>query len=114
MIAGLRRLSYIGANFFTEDAVTQIRQKLLVLYVHSPDLHSAAVAWSRYDGTGQDRSSSGDSAEPPYTSVVAAMQDGWRVLQFPQQYPAYPGMEYNTSYLKYEYILEKMEEIHGG
>jgi len=114
VIAGLRRLSYIGANFFSEDAVTQIRQKLLVLYVHSPDLHSAAVAWSRYDGTGQDRSSSGDSEEPPYASVVAAMQDGWRVVQFPQQYPAYPGMEYNTSYLKYEYILEKMEEIHGG
>ena len=94
--------------------MTQIRQKLLVLYTHSPDLHSAAVAWSLYDGTGKDRSSSGDSEEPPYASVVTAMQDGWRVVQFPQQYPAHPGMEYNTSYLKYEYVLEKLEEIHGG
>ena len=41
------------------------------------------------------------------------MRDGWRVVQFPQQYPAHPGMEYNTSYLKYEYILEKMEPIDG-
>ena len=94
--------------------MTQIRQKLLVLYTHSPDLHSAAVAWSLYDGTGKDRSSSGDSEVPPYASVVTAMQDGWRVVQFPQQYPAHPGMEYNTSYLKYEYVLEKLEEIHGG
>ena len=94
-------------------AKTKIRQQLLVLYAHSPDLHSQAVAWSFYDGTIQGRSSSGDSEKPPYASVVAAMQDGWRVVQFPQQYPAYPGMEYNTSYLKYEYILEKMEELDG-
>ena len=94
--------------------MTQLRQKLLVLYAHSPDLPSQAVAWSLYDGTGRDRPSSGDSEEPPYASVVAAMQDGWRVVQFPQQHPAHPGMEYNTSYLKYEYILEKMEQIDGG
>ena len=93
--------------------MAQLRQKLLVLYTHSPDLHSQTVAWSLYDGTGKERSNSGDSEEPPYPSVVAAMRDGWRVVQFPQQYPAYPGMEYNTSYLKYEYILEKMEAIDG-
>ncbi len=94
--------------------MTQLRQKLLVLYAHSNDLQSQAVAFSLYDGTGRDRPSSGDSEEPPYASVVAAMQDGWRVVQFPQQHPAHPGMEYNTSYLKYEYILEKMEQIDGG
>ena len=88
-----------------------LRQKLIVLYTHSPDLHSKVISWSIYDGTGKTRHSSGDETEPPYTSVVAAMQDGWRVVQFPQQFPAYPGMEYTTSYLKYEYILEQMEEI---
>ena len=90
------------------------RQKVLILYLASSALDTPVVAWSLYDGTGRDRPSSGDSEEPPYASVVAAMQDGWRVVQFPQQHPAHPGMEYNTSYLKYEYILEKMEEIHGG
>ena len=90
------------------------RQILLVLYVHSPDLNSRVVAWSIFDGTAPDHSrdhSSGDADEPPYDSVVAAMRDGWRVIQFPQQFPAYPGMEYNTAYLKYEYILEKLEEV---
>ena len=91
--------------------MSSLRQQLLVLYAHSPDLHSAITAWSMYDGTGKERPTSGDGDEPPYPSVVAAMRDGWRVIQFPQQFPAYPGMEYNTSYLKYEYILEKLEEI---
>ncbi|NKB66286.1 MAG: hypothetical protein GKR89_04425 [Candidatus Latescibacteria bacterium] len=90
-----------------------LRQKLIVLYTHSPDLHSQVVSWSTYDGTGRTRHSSGDETEPPYPSVVAAMEEGWRVIQFPQQFPAYPGMEYTTAYLKYEYILEQMEEIDG-
>ena len=48
------------------------------------------------------------------TQIVEAMRDGWRVIQFPQQFPAYPDMEYNTSFLKFEYILEKLEEIDDG
>ena len=46
-------------------------------------------------------------------AVVAAMRDGWRVIQFPQQFPAYPGTEYTTSFLKFEYILEKLEATDG-
>ncbi|MEE2657120.1 MAG: hypothetical protein VX733_01370 [Candidatus Latescibacterota bacterium] len=87
------------------------RQDLLILYAHSPDLHSRVVSWSRYDGAGESKHTSGDSDEPPYDSVVEAMRDGWRVIQFPQQYPAFPGMEYRTSYLRYEYILEQLKEI---
>ena len=91
----------------------ELRQKLLVLYLHSPDLHSKVVAWSVFDGTGKTRPTTGQEEEPPYASVVEAMIDGWRVVHFPQQYPAYPGMEYTTSYLRYEYVLEKMEAIDG-
>lgn len=91
----------------------QFRQQILVLYLHTPDLNSHVVAWSMYDGTGNAQHTTGDSTEPPYNSVVEAMRDGWRVVQFPQQFPAYPGMEYHTSYLRFEYILEKMEEING-
>lgn len=90
-----------------------LRQKLLILYLHSPDLNSPVVAWSAYDGTGKEARTTGDSDTPPYQSVVAAMRDGWRVIQFPQQWPAYPGTEYHTAYLKYEYILEKMEDLDG-
>lgn len=92
----------------------QIRQQLLVLYAVSPALDSGVGAWSVYDSTGQEQHTTGDSEQPPYSSVFAAMQDGWRVIQFPQQFPAYPGMEYNTSYLRFEFVLEKLVEVNAG
>ena len=88
-----------------------MRQKLLVLYLRTPDLDSPVGSWTIYDGTGKTHPTTGDSETPPYTSVLEAMQDGWRVIQFPQQWPAFPGTEYQTSYLKHEYILERLEEI---
>lgn len=87
-----------------------LRQKILILYAGTPDLRSGIGAWAIYDGTGKEHHTTGDSDTPPYKSVLAAMRDGWRVIQFPQQFPAYPGMELTTSYLRFEYILEKMEE----
>lgn len=94
--------------------MNQIRQQLLVLYLHNPNLESGVCAWSIFDGTGKEHHTTGDSEEPPYKSVVAAMRDGWRVIQLPQQYPAYPGMEYNTSYLRYEFVLEKLVDMSDG
>ena len=91
--------------------MSRLLQKIIVLHLHNPDLNSQVVAWAVYDGTGKETHTTGGSDEPPYRSVLEAMRDGWRVIQFPQQFPAYPGMEYNTSYLKFEYILEKMEEV---
>ena len=70
-----------------------MRQKLLVLYLRSPDLASQVGSWTIYDGTGNTRPTTGDSETPPYNSVLEAMQDGWRVIQFPQQWPAFPGTE---------------------
>ena len=90
--------------------MSKLRQKLLVLYAHSPDLNSKIVAWSMFDGTTDDQPSTASEDEPPYASVVSAMRDGWRVIPFPQQFPAYTGMEYNTSFLKFEYILEQLED----
>jgi hypothetical protein len=91
--------------------MAQLRQKLLVLYLQHPDLNSSPGAWSEYDGTAEVQPTTGQSEAPPYPSVVAAMRDGWRVIQFPQQFPPYPGMEYTTSFLKFEYILEKLVEV---
>ena len=88
-----------------------MRQKILILYLRAPNLDSSVVSWSIYDGTGKQQHTTGDSEKPPYSSVLHAMEEGWRVIQFPQQFPAYPGMEYQTSYLRFEYILEKLEEM---
>ena len=101
-----------------------MRQKILVLYLHNSDLNSRVVAWSLYDGAAprpdvpqqgnRYGAPTGSAADPPYASVVDAMRDGWRVVQFPQQFPAYPGMGYDTSFLKYEFILEKLEDADGS
>ncbi len=89
-----------------------MRQKLLILWVRTPDLYSPVGAWTIYDST-RDRAAhtTGDSDTPPYPSVFDAMRDGWRVIQLPQQFPAYPGMELTTAFLRFEYILEKWEEV---
>ncbi len=94
--------------------MSNLRQKILILYSRTPDLNSEIGAWAISDGTGREHHTTGDSDTPPYPSVLAAMRDGWRVMQFPQQFPAYPGMELTTSYLRFEYILEKMEEVENG
>ena len=52
----------------------------------------------------------GDADEPPYSSVLAAMRDGWRVIQLPQLRAAAAGAEHATAFLEYEFVLEKMVE----
>jgi len=87
-----------------------LKQKLLVLYATSSSPDSPVGAWSIFDGTGRERHMAGDGAEPPYESVLAAMRDGWRGIQLPQLRPAAPGAEHDTSFLEYEFVLEKMVE----
>jgi hypothetical protein len=74
-----------------KEVFTILRQKLLILYSHTPDLKSQVGAWTIYDAAGEEHHTTGDSDTPPYRSVFAAMQDGWRVIQFPQQFPPYPA-----------------------
>ena len=89
-----------------------LRQKLLILYLASSALDSPVMSWSIYDGTSNDIQTTGDSAAPPYKTGLAAMKDGWRVIQFPQLIPPYPGLEYTTSFQRNEFIFEQLEETH--
>jgi len=90
-----------------------LRQKILVLYLASSALDSPVRGWSIYDGTGKEAHTTGDSASPAYKTGLDALKDGWRVIQFPQLIPPYPGTEYTTSFQKNEFIFEKLEEING-
>jgi hypothetical protein len=93
--------------------VTQLRQKILLLYLADSALDSPIRGWTIYDGTGREAHTTGDSDTPPYQTGLDALRDGWRAIQFPQLIPPYPGMEYTTSFQQYEYIFEKLEEIDG-
>jgi hypothetical protein len=88
-----------------------LRQQLLVLYATTSSPDSDVGAWSIFDGTGRQAHMAGDADKPPYASVLAAMRDGWRVLQLPSLQPAAPGAEHDTSFLKYEFVLEKLVEV---
>ncbi|MEP7285817.1 MAG: hypothetical protein ABI947_08615 [Chloroflexota bacterium] len=90
-----------------------LRQKLLILYLASSALDSPVRGWSIYDGTGKEAHTTGDSELPPYKTGMDALKDGWRVIQFSQLIPPYPGLEYTTSFQKNEFIFEKLEEIDG-
>ena len=59
-----------------------LRQQLLLLYAATSSPESHVGAWSMFDGTGRQAHMAGDCRRSrPYASVVAAMRDGWRVIQ---------------------------------
>ncbi|MGH7142543.1 MAG: hypothetical protein ACREJ2_00235 [Planctomycetota bacterium] len=89
----------------------KLRQKLLLLYLANAALDSQVVSWSIYDGTGREKFEATGEPAPPYDSVLAAMKDGWRVIQVPPMPTPFPGREYSTDYLKFEFVLEKLEDI---
>ena len=90
------------------------RQQLLILYLANSDLGSPAQAWSFYDGTGARTAMAGDSEAPPYPSALAAMQDGWRVIQLPAIPARAPGSEHLTAQLRFEVVLEKLVDTSTG
>ncbi len=86
------------------------RQQLLFLWLSHPNPCADCVAWSLFDGASTTQPVTGDAEQPPYPSVLAAMQDGWRVIQVVQQEPPGLGLEQRTSYLPYWFALERMIE----
>ena len=87
------------------------RQRVLVLYLATSALDAKVIGWSEYDGTGRTRPTTGDSDEPPYETGLEALLDGWRLIQASPLVQPYPGTEYETSFLKYEFLFEKLEAV---
>lgn len=90
-----------------------LRQRVLVLYLATSALDSTVVGWANYDGTGQTSPTTGDSDEPPYETGVDALRDGWRLIQASQLIPPYPGHEYDVSFLKHEFLFERLVNVAG-
>lgn len=94
--------------------MSNVRQQLLILHLALPDLNSKTVAWALYDGSlpaGEIQMNAGDQMEPPYESVVAAMQDGWFVIQIPPLPTYFRGSEHENGHLPFEYVLERKVTI---
>lgn len=85
------------------------RQQVLFLYLADSALDAPVVGWSRFDG---DRAGPTPPVEdrptPPYATGVDALRDGWRLIQASPLLPPAPGAERQVSYLKHEFIFERL------
>ena len=89
------------------------RQQVLFLHSADMDLDSAAVAWAFYDGAASAEASddrTGAQDRPPYRSVLAALREGWKLLQTPRPVVVV-GREHQTSVLPYEFVLTRDVEV---
>ena len=94
--ADLRRL---------EVLLIEPRQMVLYLYSKSTNMRSAIASWALYDPTVSYEPTL-PSQETPYDSVIEAVNDGWRIVQFPRA-ELYQFSDIDNTYLGYEFILEK-------
>jgi hypothetical protein len=98
-------------SFAVPSVTPRLRQQLLVLYLGTSALDSDVIGWTRYDGTGRSRPTMGDSDEPPYATGLHALLDGWRLLQMSQLLGHERGHEYDTAYLPYEFLFERIVDL---
>jgi len=101
----------VDDSFATPSATPHLRQQVLVLYLGTSALDSTVIGWTRYDGTGRSHPTTGDSDTPPYETGLAALLDGWRLLQMSQLHRHTTGEEYETSYLPYEFLFERLVDV---
>jgi hypothetical protein len=87
-----------------------IRQQILYLWLAEGALDTETVGWAFHDGT----SGTGPKlpvAEPPYKTGLAALEQGWFLIQSPAPYSLHPGAEHEVSYLANEFVFERRIEI---
>lgn len=87
-----------------------VRQQVLYLWLDTSSLDGRVLGWAFHDGTA-GRGPSLPQKEPPYPNGVAALHDGWCLLQSAQLIPAYPGREHTTSFLQHEFVLERRIDL---
>ena len=88
------------------------RQQVLVLYLMTSSLDSPVVGWSHYDGASNEPAPPvEDRPTSPYPTGLDALRDGWRLIQISPLLPAAPGAEHQVSYLKHEFVFERLVDL---
>ena len=89
------------------------RQQILYLWMDGSSLDEKVIGWAFHDGTdgvGPQLPEPG-AGQPPYTSGLGALRDGWMLLQSAQLVPPAPGHEHLNSYLEYEFVFERRVDL---
>ena len=82
------------------------RQQVLYLWAQGSALDSPTTGWAFHDGTDGAGPCPPDTT-PPYADGVAALRDGWMLIQSSQLIPPAPGAEHLNSYLEHEFVFER-------
>ncbi len=87
----------------------QARQRLLYLHTRTPSITAPVIGMAQHEpiAGGTDKLHTRD--EWPYATVHDAIIDGWQVVAFPNLMAPYDDRE--LTYVGYEFILQKLEEI---
>lgn len=91
-----------------EQALRPGRQRLLYLYALQPTVRSVLVATTLHEPGAVPQI---DPLQPelPYQCVMDAIEDGWRVVHFPDHRG--PFQEGRMDLLGYEFVLEKTDHV---
>jgi hypothetical protein len=87
-----------------------MRQQILYLWLAEGALDTETVGWAFHDGAAGKGPGVPD-ADPPYRTGLAALEEGWCLIQSPAPYPLHPGAEHEVSYLANEFIFERRVDV---
>ena len=86
-------------------------QDVLIFYQTSPALDIEPSGWAKYEaskGTGIEDLI--DESEPPYENALAAMRDGWQVIQMSEYKQRSEVDAYELGPIPYQVVLSKFNE----
>jgi hypothetical protein len=86
------------------------RQQVLYLWLAEGTLEAKVIGYAFHDGT-SGRGPGTPPGDPPYASGVAALEDGWFLLQSPALLPLSPGAEHEVGYLPNEFVFERRVDV---
>ena len=78
---------------------------IMYLTARSTDLRSGIIGWVTFDPFKEHKPTL-PSTTPPYNSVLEAVADGWRIVQYPIA-KLYEYKELENDYVGFDFILEK-------
>ena len=84
---------------------TEQRRVTMYLTARSTSMRSGIVGWVVFDPF-EEHKPRLPGIEPPYSSVLEAVADGWRVVQYPIP-KLYEYKDLENDYVGFDFILEK-------
>lgn len=88
---------------------TALRQRLLYLHTRAPSVTAAVIGMAQHEPVRGGYDTLRTRTDWPYETVHDAIVDGWQVIHFPNLMAPYDDRE--LSYVGYEFVLQKLEEV---